>query len=99
MADLNLETELSHIARQVVQKHPSPRVEYDDMLQEARVAAWQAKVRGYAKGLSVADLKRYALGAARNECERVVAKTKEDVLYHCENHGLLEDLPDDAESL
>ena len=99
MIEPNLEAELSHIARQVVQKHQSPRVEYDDMLQEARITAWQATERGQVKGLSGADLKRYILGAARNECERCVAAMKKDMLYHCDNYGLLEDLPDTAEPL
>jgi len=93
---LPIETQLEHIARQVVQKYANHRVEYDDMLQEARLAAWQSEQRGRKNGLLGAELRRYVLGAARNECERVVAAMQSDLLFHCDNYGLFENLPDNA---
>lgn len=87
-----LDAQLQHIARQVVQKHGNPRVEFDDMLQEARIAAWQAIGRAPVRGVPDAERERYALGAARKECERVVARMKKDPLFHAENYGLYEDL-------
>ena len=90
----DVDKQLQHIARQVVQKAKDWRVEFDDMLQEARITAWQAITRGNARGLKDEELRRYALGAARNECERIIASNEEDLLYHCDNYGLAEDLSD-----
>lgn len=80
----SLEPQLQQIARQVVAKHGNWRVEYDDMLQEARLAAWQALERAKRKGLPVEDHSRYALGAARKECERCVIGMKGDALWNAE---------------
>ena len=93
-----LDPQLQRIAQQVAHKHGNWRVEQDDMLQEARVGAWQALQRAETKGLCDRDARRYALGGARKECERAVARLKDDdgawtdLLYHCETAGSLDDV-------
>jgi len=91
----DLAEQLSHIARQVRDLADNPRAEYDDLLQEARIEAWQAYQ--YAQKNNIRDVRQYILGAARKRCERYVWRISQDPLYHAENWGLLieETAPDD----
>jgi DNA-directed RNA polymerase specialized sigma24 family protein len=79
-----LEPQLKQIARQVVAKHGNWRVEFDDMLQEGRIAAWEALQRAERKGLPEDERQRYALGAARKQCERCVRGMKRDAIWDAE---------------
>jgi len=88
----DLELQLQRIAKQVVAKHGNWRVEYEDMLQEARIGAWQALERAKRLSVPVAEHRRYALGAARKECERAVKVMRKDPIYDALNYGLLDDL-------
>lgn len=65
-----LETNLSHIARQVRDKAATWRVEYDDLLAVARTAAWQAAHSAASREFTIKAARRYMLGAARRACER-----------------------------
>ncbi len=87
-----IDKQLRHIARQVMTKAANPRVEFDDMLQEARIGAWRGIVAGQKKGLGGDDLRRYALAAGKNEAQQAIRKFRGDALYHSENYGLIEDL-------
>ena len=89
-----LDPQLQRIAQQVTQKHGNWRVESEDMLQEARIGAWQALQRADVKGLGDAEARRYALGGARKECERAVTCMKKDALWDAESYGLIENLTD-----
>lgn len=79
-----LEPQLQQIARQVVAKHGNWRVEYDDMLQEARIGCWRGLQYAERKELPLAQARSYALVAARRECERCVIGMKGDALWDAE---------------
>lgn len=80
----SLEPQLQHIARQVVAKYGNWRVEQDDMLQEARIAAWEALELAKRKSIPPQEHRRYALGAARKACERCVIGMQGDALWNAE---------------
>lgn len=71
-----LDGQLQRIAEQVSVKYGDWRVEAEDMLQEARVGAWEALERAQRKRLPVADHRAYALGAARKQCERTAKRLR-----------------------
>jgi hypothetical protein len=77
----SMEPQLEQIARQVVAKHGNWRVEFDDMLQEARIAAWEALTAASARGYDAERSRKYAHGAARKRCERCVKGMKGDALW------------------
>jgi len=64
----------------------------DDLLQEMRLAAWQAELRAEGRGLTGIDKRRYMLGAARLECRRVFGRMRKDALWHSETVGLADDV-------
>ena len=81
--------QLSHIARQVCDKADSWRVEFDEVLQEARLGAWDAYERCQRTGLAGVDERRYVLGAARRAAERYLKRMGKDPLFNAENFGLV----------
>jgi len=88
----DIDTTLQHIAREA--SGDNSRIEYDDMLQEARVGAWQGLLKG--EHIPPQDLRRYAIACGRNQVRAAVKAIKKDFLYHCDNYGLTSDLPDNV---
>ncbi len=83
----DIDNTLQVVAREAVNRAGSPRIEYDDMLQEARVGAWQAL-----QNTPKRDLRQYAIGAGRKAVSQAIGKLQKDVLHHADNRGLAEDL-------
>ena len=80
----DIDTTLQHIAREASSNNS--RIEYDDMLQEARVGAWRGLL---ATKLSETEgLRKYIVACARNQVRTAVKELKKDFLYHCDNYGL-----------
>ena len=80
----DIDTTLQHIAREA--STVNSRIEYDDMLQEARLGAWRGLL--VTKLSEEEGLRKYVIACARNQVRTAVKKLKKDFLYHCDNYGL-----------
>ncbi len=80
----DIDTTLQHIAREA--SAINSRIEYDDMLQEARIGAWHGLL---ATKLSPGQgFRKYVIACARNQVRTAVKDMKKDFLFYCDNYGL-----------
>ena len=79
----DIDNTLKAIAHEAAGKANHSRIEYDDMLQEARVGAWMALQLSPKR-----DMRQYAIGAGRKAVKQAISKLLKDFLHHCDNYGL-----------
>ena len=84
-----LEPTLRQIASEHTRAARNPRIEYDDLLQDARIGALIGLRKGKASGLAGKRLLQYATGAARIEVRDAIRKQSSDALFDADNLGLL----------
>lgn len=78
----SLDKQLQHIARQVRDLADHPRAEYADLLQEARIGAFQAWQRAQQKPRR--NPRQYILAGARSQAEQYLWRQQRTHLYSAE---------------
>lgn len=74
-----LEVQLFHVARSATDRAAANgvwRVEREDMLQVARIGAWQAARLGLERGYTGDRLRRYIIGGGRRACRNELSKLR-----------------------